>query len=180
MIAHTSPGQSSPVVRACALLALLALSGCGADKIVPPCPPVRIDTATAVMTKFKDGAAQDMANMEYRAELVGYKGQCTFKDDRVELSMDIDFAFEAGPAARGEVKVPYFVAIPQFFPRPEGKRVLEFNANEGKKGAQRIREANVRTIIPLKKDEPAAAFDVYIGLQLTQQQLEYNRAHPAR
>jgi len=176
MIAH----KFSAVLRAPAFLALLALSGCGADKIVPPCPPVRIDTATAAMTKFKDGAAQDMNNMEYRAELVGYKGQCTFKDDRVELSMDIDFAFEAGPAAGSAVKVPYFVAIPQFFPRPEGKRVLEFSASEGKKGPQRIRESNVRTIIPLKKDQPAAAFDVYIGLQLTQQQLDYNRAHPAR
>lgn len=177
MIEHKSP---LVVSRALALSVLLALAGCGADKIVPPCPPVRIDNATAVLTKFKDGAAQDMNNMEFRAELVGYKGQCTFKDNRVELSMDIDFAFEAGPAAKGAVKVPYFVAIPQFFPRPEGKRVLEFSASEGKKGPQRIRESNITTVIPLKKDEPAAAFDVYIGLQLTPQELEYNRTHPAR
>ncbi|MBX7199259.1 MAG: hypothetical protein K1X51_07755 [Rhodospirillaceae bacterium] len=170
---------SRMIPRAPALLALLALASCGADKIVPPCPPVRIDNATAVLTKFKDGAAQDMANMEYRAELVGYKGQCTFKDDRVELSMDIDFAFEPGPAAGGATKVPYFVAIPQFYPRAEGKRVLEFAAPSGK-GAQRVREANITTVIPLKKDEPAASYDVYIGLQLTQQQLDYNRAHPAR
>jgi hypothetical protein len=117
--------------------------------------------------------------VEFRAELVGYKGQCVFKDDRVELTMDIDFAFETGPAAAGAAKVPYFVAIPQFYPRPEGKRVLEFSASGGK-GAQRIRETNITTVIPLKKDEPAASYDVYIGLQLTPAQLEYNRAHPVR
>ena len=169
---------SRPIFRAPALLALLALASCGADKIVPPCPPVRIDNATAALTKFKDGAAEDMANMEYRAELVGYKGQCVFKDDRVELSMDIDFAFEPGPAAAGG-KVPYFVAIPQFFPRPEGKRVLEFAMPSGK-GMQRVRETNITTVIPLAKDQAAASFDVYIGLQLTPAQLAYNRAHPAR
>lgn len=168
--------------RAPALLALpvlAALSGCGADKIIPPCPPVRIDSATAALVKFKDGAAQDMNNMEFRVEVIGYKGECVFKDDRVELSMDIDFAVEPGPAATGPMKVPYFVAIPQYFPRPEGKNVLEFTAPAGK-GLQRIRESNVRAVIPLKKDEPAAAYDVYVGLQLTPAQLEYNRAHPAR
>jgi hypothetical protein len=161
------------------LLALGLLSACGADKIIPPCPPVRIDAATAHMTKFKDGAPQDMTNMEYRAEVVGYKGECVFRDDKVELSMDIDFAVETGPAAEGPAKVSYFVAIPQFFPRAEGKRVLEVTAKPGK-GPQRIRESNVRAVIPLKKNEPAAAYDIYVGLQLTPAQLEYNRAHPAR
>ena len=160
--------------------ALAALAGCGADKIIPPCPPVRIDAATAALTKFKDGAAQDMNNMEYRAEIVGYKGECVFKDDKVELTMDIDFVYEAGPASSGAAKVPYFVAIPQFFPRAEGKRVLELTAKPDGKGAQRIRESNVHATIPLKKNEPAAAYDVYVGLQLTAQQLEYNRAHPTR
>ena len=168
--------------RAPAFLAipvLAALSGCGADKIIPPCPPVRIDSATAALVKFKDGAAQDMNNMEFRAEVIGYKGECVFKDDRVELSMDIDFAVETGPAATGASKVPYFVAIPQFFPRPEGKNVLEFTVPV-KSGPQRIRESNVRAVIPLKKDEPAVSYDIYIGLQLTPAQLEYNRAHPVR
>ena len=35
-------------------LVALALASCGADKIIPPCPPVRIDSATADLTKFKD------------------------------------------------------------------------------------------------------------------------------
>ena len=162
-----------------ALPVLALLSSCGADKIIPPCPPVRVDNATAALTKFKDGAPADMNNMEFRVEVVGYKGECVFKDDRVELSMDVDFAFEPGPAATGAVKVPYFVAIPQYFPRPEGKRVLEFSAPNGK-GVQRVRETNIKTTIPLKKNEAAAAYDVYVGLQLSPAQLEYNRAHPTR
>lgn len=172
------PLAAVPPVFAVGVLA--ALAGCGADKIIPPCPPVRIDAATAYMTKFKDGAAEVMNNVEYRAEVVGYKGECVFKDDRVELSMDIDFTFEPGPAATGAAKVEYFVAIPQFYPRAEGKRVLELTAKPDGKGPQRIRESNVSAVIPLKKNEPAAAYDVYVGLQLTPQQLEYNRTHPVR
>jgi hypothetical protein len=159
------------------VLALLA--SCGADKIVPPCPPVRIDAATASLTRFKEGAPADMNNVVFRADVIGYKGECKFSDNKVDVVMDIDFALSPGPAAKGDADFYYFVAIPQFFPKPEGKSIIELKHHLGNK-AERVRETNVHAIIPLKKDEPAAAYDVYIGLQLTPAELAYNSAHPTR
>jgi hypothetical protein len=180
--------MSSLSTRALALLALpmlLALASCGADKIIPPCPPVRIDSATADLTRFKQGAqAGDMKSAEYHAQIAGYKGECKFGKDKVDVTMSIDFTIEPGPAGKsGEpVTLYYFVAIPQFYPQPEGKQILTVTHElpaYGKEPA-RVRESDVHVRIPLKKDQPAAAFDVYVGLQLTQSELDYNRTHPLR
>jgi hypothetical protein len=165
--------------------ALVMLASSGADKIVPPSPPVRIDSATADLTKFKDGAPSgDTKNVEYLAHIAGYKGECKFGKNKVDVSMNIDFTLEPGPAAKaGEpVTIYYFLAIPQFYPQPVGKRILTVTRELPAYGHEpiRMRESNVHVEIPLKKDQPGAAFDVYVGLQLTEAELEYNRAHPLR
>jgi hypothetical protein len=178
----------SLVPRALALLSfplLLALASCGADKIIPPCPPVRVDSATADLTKFKEGAqAGDMKAAEYHAQIAGYKGECKFGKDKVDVVMNIDFTLEPGPAGKpGEpVTLYYFIAIPQFYPQPAGKQIMTVTHELPAYGKEAVhmRESDVHVTIPLKRDQPAAAFDVYVGLQLTQAELDYNRAHPLR
>ena len=159
-------------------IALLVVAGCS-SKPIPPCPNVRVDAATETMTKFKDGPGRDVTDVEYQAELVGYKGQCVQHDDSVEVIFDVDFAVTGGPAAHGgTAPLYYFVAIPQFFPSPDGKRVMNFSATLPEKATARTRftESNVHVTIPLKKDQPAAGFDIYVGFQLDNAQLDYNRS----
>ena len=173
----------SLAARRCALsiplvLVLAALAGCN-NRMVPPCPPVRVDSATANLTKFKDGPGRDAADVEYQAEIVGYKGQCVYGDDKVEVIFDVDFAVTGGSAAKaGEAPLYYFVAIPQFFPSVDGKRVIEIKHSLPAKPAARqtFTESNVHVTIPLKKDQAGAAFDVYVGFQLDNNQLEFNRS----
>src|SRR5262245_59495525 len=108
-----------------AILVLAALAGCNRG-MVPPCPPVRVDNATASLTKFKDGPGEDAADIEYQAEILGYKGQCIYNKDSVRVSIDVDFAITAGPASKADtVTLYYFVAIPQFFPQASGKRIMQ-------------------------------------------------------
>ncbi len=159
---------------------LMILSGC-AGKIVPPCPPVRVDNATASLTKFKDGPGRETNDIEYRAEIAGYKGQCTYdkKGTEVEVTMDVDFTVTGGPAAKGgTAPIYYFVAIPQFFPQVEGKRITQVTRRlPARSGAvDKFTESSVRVVIPLKKDQPGATFDVYLGFQVDDAQLEYNRS----
>lgn len=160
------------------LIAVAALAGCNRG-IVPPCPPVRVDSATASVTKFKDGPGRDLADIEYQAEIVGFKGQCIYDDDEVEVRLDVDFAVTGGPAAKaGSAPLYYFIAIPQFFPSPDGKRIMAINRKLPARPAARetFTESDVRVAIPLKKDQAGAAFDVYVGFQPDAAQLEYNRA----
>jgi hypothetical protein len=155
-----------------------ALSGCVNNQL-PPCPSVRIDNTTARLIQFKEGPGRDITDIDYQAEVVAYEGECTFSDEGVEVKMDLDFTIASGAAVKkGPASIYYFVAVPQLFPNPIGKRVFQLRydlpASPGVK--QKVSESDIRVFIPLKKDEPAAAYDVYVGLQLTNEQLDYNRA----
>jgi hypothetical protein len=168
------------IVRSGAIVALaaVAVASC-VDNTLPPCPSVRIDSTTARLTAFKEGAGRDVTDIAYQAEVVAYEGDCKFSDDGVEVQMDLDFTVASGAAVKkGPASIYYFVAVPQLFPNPIGKRVFQLRhdlpASPGVR--EKLRENDIRVFIPLKKDEPAAAYDVYVGLQLTNEQLDYNRA----
>ena len=77
------------------------VSGC-VNALPPPCPPVRVDSITATMTKFKDGASRDLSNVEYQVEIVGFQGECVFTGGRVEVLLDVDFQVTSGPAGLTE------------------------------------------------------------------------------
>ena len=165
-------------LRVPAILALAALAGCNRG-LVPPCPPVRVDSATATLTKFKDGPSRDLAEVEYQAEILGYKGQCVYSKDSVRVTFDVDFAITGGPGAKGgSTPLYYFVAVPQFFPQLPGKRIMQvIHKLPAKAGAREVfTESSVSVRIPLKKDEAGASYDVYVGFQPDNEQLEYNRS----
>ena len=107
---------------------VLVLAGCN-NKPIPPCPNVRVDSATGAMTKFKDGPGRDVTDIEYQAEIVGYKGQCVHHEESLDVIFDVDFALTGGPAAKGGIApLYYFVAIPQFFPQAVGKKIIDVDA----------------------------------------------------
>ncbi len=165
-----------------AILVLTLLAGC-AREIVPPCPPVRVDNATATLTKFKDGPGRDVTDIEYQAEIVGYKGHCDFSTSSVEVIFDVDIALTSGPAVTGgTAPLYYFVAVPQFFPDPAGKQIMQVTRKLPAKPALRetFTESGARVRIPLKPEQAGASFDVYIGFQLDNAQLEYNRTRMQR
>ena len=135
------------------------------------------------MTKFKDGASQDLSNIEYQVEIVGFEGECVFGGDKVEVLLDVDFRIASGPAAQaGPISFYYFAAIPQYFPKPSGKNVFEIRPQllGGATRPLSLTESDVSIEIPLSKEQPAASFDVYLGLQLSDDQLEFNRRRSTR
>jgi len=168
---------------ALAVFTLAFLAACHSDKPVPTCPQVRVDSTTAALTKFRDGPGRDLNDVEYEVRLIGYKGYCKFNKKGVDLSMDLVMEVASGPAAKpGRTPIYYFVALPQFFPEAAGKRIMVVNhdieAGAGRR--DRIAENGVHVFIPLKPEEPGAAYDVYVGLQLDADQLEYNRSQLRR
>lgn len=161
-----------------ASLALAVLSGCALEP-VPPCPEIRIDSNTASLTVFKAGEGREIADVEYQAEIVSFEGTCEFNDDGVEAVMDVDMIVSGGPAVKpGTVEFYYFVAIPRFFPDPAGKKIFtrKHRIRAGGARQERITESNVRIFLPLEDRLTAAGYDIYLGFQLTDEQLRYNRS----
>lgn len=161
----------------CCAVVLAALGGCQ-TQILPPCPSVRIDSTTANLVKFRDGGGTSPADVAYEAQLVSFAGSCEDVDDGIAVTLDVDGVLAAGPATQGgRADLYYFVAIPQFFPKPEGKSIFRIRANVPRiPGArEEISEHGIRVFVPLKDLEPAAAYDIYVGFQLDDAQLVFNR-----
>ena len=157
---------------------LSVLAGCALEP-VPPCPEIRIDSSTARLTDFASGRGRDITDIAYEAEIVSFEGTCEFDDDGVEVTMDMDIMISGGPAAEpGPIDLYYFVAIPRFHPDPAGKKIFDRRYTIPRSGArrERITESNIRVFIPLEDKLLAGAYDVYLGFQLNDEQLEYNRS----
>ncbi len=154
------------------------LSGCALEP-VPPCPEIRIDAVTARLSAFKDGGGRDITDIKHQAEIVSFEGSCEFDDDGVEVTMDMDIVVTGGPAVEpGPIDLFYFVAIPRFHPDPSGKKIFNrsYTIPRGGPRRDRLTESNIRIFIPIEDRLTAAGFDVYLGFQLTDEQLEHNRS----
>lgn len=181
------PFRAQLAMFAILLLVAVTVSGC-ARKIVLPCPNVRVDSATASLTKFKDGpvnaqGGREVSDIEYQADIAGYKGTCEYDDDNVEVTFSVDFTVTGGAAAKGgSAPLYYFVAIPQFFPAENGKRIMKTTHKLPARAGTResFSESGLSVTIPIKKDQAGASYDIYIGFQLDAAQIDYNRSKTIR
>lgn len=163
--------------------AVALLAACTPDRTIPPCPNVRVDNVTANLTQFRDGPGREVSDIAYQAEIVNYKGTCTQDLDKnnvegtAEVEMEIEMAMATGPAAAaGEVPLYYFVAIPQLFPDAAGKQIFEVR-RKSPGGASKVERwtEHVTLTLPVTKTRPSAGYDIYVGFQLTDAQLAFNR-----
>lgn len=156
-----------------------ACSSIGPSEPPPACPTVRLDRDTAAATQFT-GGGQDITDTAFRVELLGYGGDCEYDDEDVTVTLVPQFGIERGPAApagaaRGSFE--YFVAIPSFYPSPAGKQVfpLGFTFPDPVTPRIIIRDEPVTITIPRAPGESLADEEIFLGLQLSPAQLDFNR-----
>ncbi|SDH82042.1 hypothetical protein [Roseospirillum parvum] len=163
------------------LLAAGLLAGCSLVEPPPPpvCPDVRIDKTTARVVQFK-GSGRDVTDIAHDIRLIGFSGECQHTDEGVELTFHAEFLARRGPAGGREGSFRYFVAIPRFAPRPSGKEVLDvdFVYPDVTAPRVRLRDEEVRILIPVPETQSPSQYPIYLGLQLSPDQLQYNRDNP--
>ena len=149
---------------------------------MPACPTVRFLRDADKVTVYRPGPGQDITDILYEAKLTGLSGDCEYvgKDGvfhEVVISLRVKFDLVRGPADLTRIaELKYFVAIPEFFPAPEGKRqfVRRVRFPPGRNNIT-ITDDFVEIRIPLTKDRKGPGSRVYIGFHLTQDQLNLNR-----
>ena len=87
------------------------------------------------------------------------------------------FRVVPGPALTGpRVALNYFVAMPEFYPNPEGRadfsREAEIPAN---RTPFELIDSDIQVTIPLDETRGGGSVPVYIGFILTEEQLQQNR-----
>ncbi|RAU23510.1 hypothetical protein CU669_04095 [Paramagnetospirillum kuznetsovii] len=167
-----------------ALAAPLALSACAdfdfmnpKKKVAPPCPPIYILSDVAKVTKFRPGSGRDLTDVELEAEIIAFKGDCSYDDKGGEVVMRLSFDVNRGPASTSpNAELTYFIAIPKFYPAPEAKAVFTIPVvfPEGMNQA-RTTDDDVVLRLPVKNKEIINDYEIYLGFQVSPEDLEAMR-----
>ena len=148
----------------------------------PKCPTVKFLKDADKITVYKPGAGKGLRDIVFEAELTGFKGECEYVRNngvhtKVVLTLQLGFDVTRGPAEKTRrVKLSYFVAMPDFFPKPEGKvsfnRVVIFPQE---RNSITLLDEIIEIVIPLNKNRRGPQTKVLVGFELTKSQLEFNR-----
>lgn len=168
--------------RSIALFAsLLALSACKAfDKEEPPiCPRVSALADSIAMTKFRPGPGRDLTDVELRAEMTSYHGSCRYDAEakQMHVTLQVGIDAERRPALVGRrADISYYIAIPAFYPDPQAKQILPV-ALEFSESSNRVHytDGEVEIAIPMENFKELPKYEVFVGLQLTPDELDFNR-----
>lgn len=168
------PHSSAAILAAAAV----ALAGCGlfSEERERPCPRVTILKDAQRMVQFLPGGGTDLSALDHEVRLVNLRTACDYDSDAVEVDMELTIAARRGPAnTTRKAPARYFVAIMGPDNRILAKRVfeamLEFPVNVDHGG---LTDTLAQTI-PLENPANGPAYTIITGLQLSKEQLEFNR-----
>lgn len=165
-----------------AATAALALSACASDKPeVRACPPAAAVAGVERMTSFRPDGGQDLTDVAFTAQVDSVESVCQYDDDGVEVAMNVLLSAERGPADTArEAALKYFVAIEDGSGNFTAKEIydvtLPFEGNRRRVGI--LEEVDIT--IPTPADKDFSELRILIGLQITPEQVEYNRRNRAR
>lgn len=166
------------------LLLSLVAAGCSvfkSDKFRAPCPNFLILGQGDKLVKFLPGPGRDVTDVQFEANIIDFAGSCEHDAKGVLVELNIAFAVKRGPANKERrADFSYFVAIPKFYPAKEGKNVFPIAVGFQPNQNRVIYRDVIDMQIPLKPKEVGAHYDVYLGFELTQAELDYNRNRTGR
>lgn len=162
-------------------LAMLA-GGCGLfdeKKPPPPCPPIFVLKDAGKLTRYKPGAGGDITDVLFQGNIFDFRGLCEYNKERTRVEIKLSIAFEMlrGPANTDRKAVfGYFVAIPKFHPAPQGKKTFPLTT-EFVENTTRVRLTDeINLEIPIDRKVKRSEYAIYIGFDLTQDELKENRS----
>ncbi len=144
-----------------------------------PCPSAGSIYGVDRVVKFAEENSGRYSEITYTGEIIGVELFCRYADgDPIIAEIDIDFAFGKGPQATAdEHEYTYFVAVTRRNRRVLQKERFSVRADfDGQKvtGTRQV----IDTIRIPRVDETisGANFEILVGFELTDAQLEFNRA----
>lgn len=182
-----TPDRKSPLAPLMFTLGALAVTGCSgmglngapqASTAAYACPKVNIVRDLQEVTQFRNGGGRDLTDVTSRAALADFSGHCDYADDGVTVNVNLYLVAERGPALQGnEATYRYFVAVAKPgeespTTKSEFETTVTFEPGKARSGSRE----ELAPRIPLPKDANAKDWKIFLGFQLTPDQLAFNRA----
>lgn len=168
------------------LLPALLLAGCETVNTIiagpgppPPCPRVAKIEDASRLTRFQ-GTGRDLTDVAFEAEIGQIASACDYGSDSVDVALQIQFIASRGPADQ-QRRAPFtwFIAVARpDLTVPAGGRqafdsVIEFPGNQVRAAIEEQPEVEIQ----LQEGEVGRRYVVYVGFELTPDELEFNRRH---
>ena len=144
-------------------------------ELPPPCPRAVVGEDAGRLTRF-NGAGKEPANIVFEAEIADLTGSCSYDGDTINVDLQVQLIAGRGPAGtEDKAKFNYFVAVAR-----TDKTVLSRDAFDTAIDlpADRARNQTVEELeqtIPLSKGETGANLVIVVGIEMTADELEFNR-----
>lgn len=167
--------------RAVIVLAALAMAACSSDGEVGDgaiglCPQTAILDDPSQIVRFKSDTGKGPGDLLFHTQIKTFSGECEFDEKEIALDLRISMETLRGPAnAKGEAGFTYFVAVlgldKKILVRQKFPLIVKFDSNEAK---MKFTEA-ITVYIPRRKNDSTADYLVYLGYEMTPEELAYNR-----
>ena len=177
----------SAFFRRSAALAVLGLlvSGCAMfeqQEETRPCPRTAMLSDAASVVVFRDGPGRDLTDVLTEGQFTNFTGTCQYdtEDDgsgQMNIELRLDMRIASGPANTARVaRIPYFVSLTDAAQNVLDKQVFDAVAEfPGNRTQANLVDQPVDMTIPLAAGQNGRNFNIFIGFQLTREQLDYNR-----
>ncbi|WP_420345222.1 hypothetical protein [Pelagibius sp.] len=161
-----------------ALAAVALLAACAGDEDAPrPCPEVVLLSDASKQVKFS-GQGRDLTDVLFEAEIEPGRVVCEYDDNTVDVDLQVRVVASRGPANSDRLaNINYFVAVARadqtVLARESFDIAIPFPGNRTRvSGLEEIGQ-----IIPLSQGEDGRDYRVYLGFDLTPEELQFNRAN---
>ncbi|HUT47821.1 MAG TPA: hypothetical protein VM325_00645 [Alphaproteobacteria bacterium] len=169
-------------IRAGMMLAALALilASCGTQQ-TKVCPRVAILNHASSITKFSPTGPMSPANAAYSIEMTDIKMLCKYGGgtlSELEANVEVLVTARRGPKWQGSGGgAVYFVIVTDRSGTVLAKRTFPIRFELGNKASLDFREGSWMFVdLAQGKRTGGAAFEIWTGFQLTDDELRYNRA----
>ena len=157
----------------------LALAACTVFDTGPqlPCPRAVVLGEAAEMVEFRPGPGRDLTDVLYTGEVVGISSACEYDEDGyVDSEVLLTVALTRGPAAEGNIgRFTYFVAIADPDEKIIAKKVFPVEVEYPGFGPRVAVQEEIGQRIYYAPNADARFYRVFVGFQLTRDQLEFLR-----
>ena len=169
----------------CTLMLLTACSMMTNSTPTMECPPVSILGDASKVTRFVDGPGRDLIDIDFTGEVTHLSGKCFYEIDGdtgsgvVRVNVKPEFRIERGAANKTrQADFEYFVSIVDDQGGILDKQVFPYSAKYWKnRTSVKDFDKPVELAIPLSGGQSGQDFTIYVGFQLSREEVEFNRGY---
>lgn len=166
------------------LLVPMLMAACSSKKdVAPACPRVSVLGEAGTMTRFAPGPGRDILDIDFEAEVADVSSACRdHKRDGKPVSLVVlapVLVASRGPANTDrQAQFSYFVSVVDSAQQILTKQIfpvtIDFSGNRNRV-AFRDDDPPITVDVPNPGGAGARAYEILVGMQLTQDEIDYNR-----